>query len=306
MKIRWLEFFVAVAEEQSVSRATVRLNTSQAALSRVIRELEATLKVELFQRTGRGMRLTAEGEVLTEAARDVLQSYSDFEAKARDISGSGVGSLRILLPMRLSAFVLRPFMASFSRKYARASAEVFEALNIDIQSQLREKKADIGLYYSPFNFDGDTGEQIASEALYIAGTPDLIGMEDTPITMAEASKLPVFMQSPPAAYRDMVEQSFVQNGHQLNVLQNLNTVDAHLQFALNGYGVTILAYSAIKRDADAGTLVARKIVEPQIRRGIYIGSASQATTHMQRDALSMLKQVAYESRETLRWDVGTD
>lgn len=66
MKIRWLKAFSSVANEGSITKAAWKLDTSQAALSRVIRDLEASLGISLFQRTGRGMLLTAEGAALLE------------------------------------------------------------------------------------------------------------------------------------------------------------------------------------------------------------------------------------------------
>lgn len=303
MKIRWLQYFVTVAEEQSVSRATVRLNTSQAALSRVIREMEATLAVELFQRTGRGMVLTAEGELLRVAAQEVLDSYDAFLAKVRDVSGDSVASLRILLPPRLSAFLMRPFVEALAEKYIRVTPEVFEALSEDIQTQLRLKKADIGIYYTPRSFDDDAGELIATECLYISGTPDVVGPASVPITMQEASTIPVLMQSQPAVFRDFVERSFQENDCKLQVRHNVNTVEAQLQYARAGDGATILPYCSVKRDTDAGTLVSRKIIDPEIRRGVYLNTASQATTRMQRDAIAVLKSVVEAMHQEFRWDI---
>lgn len=301
LKVRWLEYFIAVAEEESVSRATVRMNTSQAALSRVIRELEQVLNVELFQRTGRGMRLTPEGELLLNEARNVVDSYARFMASVDDVTGAGAGSLRVLLPMRLSAFVMKPFLDQFERSYANATVEVFEALNEDIQTQLRSGEVDLGIFYSPLSFSGGFGELLGSEALYVTGSPDILGDADTPITLEEAGRLPLLMQTPPASYRTFVEKCFEVEGHGLNVVRNLNTIDAHLQFARAGEGATILAYSAVHRDVSMGSLVARKIVEPEIRRDIYLGSASQAAPRLQRGAIEILKQVIAAHSEDLRW-----
>jgi LysR family nitrogen assimilation transcriptional regulator len=301
MKIRWLECFIVVAEEQSVSRATLRLNTSQAGLSRVIRELEQMLKVELFQRTGRGMVLTAEGSILLAEAREVVASYAKFVERVEDVCGDRSGTLRILLPMRLGAFLIPPFMDDFGAQFTKAAADVFEALNEDIQTQIRSAKADIGIYYSPLSFANDLGEHIGSEALYLAGTPDLIGSEAKPITMEKASQLPILVQSPPAMFRDLVEASFAENGYAFNAVHNLNTVNTHLQFARAGKGATILAFSAVERSVMDGSLIARKIVEPEIRRDIYLGTASQATTHLQRDGITILKAAIAARQQDLRW-----
>jgi len=64
VKLRWLEYFAAVAEELHFGRAAARVHVSTPALSRQVRELEAALGVALFDRTSRSVRLTAAGKTL--------------------------------------------------------------------------------------------------------------------------------------------------------------------------------------------------------------------------------------------------
>ena len=72
LSLQQLRGFVAVAEELHYGRAAQRLNLTQPPLTRQIQGLERTLGVRLFDRTGRGVRLTAAGDVFLEHARRVL------------------------------------------------------------------------------------------------------------------------------------------------------------------------------------------------------------------------------------------
>ena len=71
-EIRWLEAFVAVAEELHFGRAALRLHTSQSPLSQTIRKLEADLGTRLFERNTRSVALTPAGYALLPRAYRVL------------------------------------------------------------------------------------------------------------------------------------------------------------------------------------------------------------------------------------------
>ncbi|HKZ06352.1 MAG TPA: LysR family transcriptional regulator [Methylomirabilota bacterium] len=95
MDLRHLRYFVSVAEHANVSRAALRVHISQPALSRRIRELEAELGVRLFDRVGRQVRLTAEGDDLLRQAREVLARADSLDERARALRGGAVGTLRV-------------------------------------------------------------------------------------------------------------------------------------------------------------------------------------------------------------------
>jgi DNA-binding transcriptional LysR family regulator len=77
MELRHLRYFVAVAEEQNVTRAAARLHVSQPPLSRQIRNLEEKLGVALFEHGAKAVRLTEAGRVFLLEARAVLQRTNE-------------------------------------------------------------------------------------------------------------------------------------------------------------------------------------------------------------------------------------
>jgi DNA-binding transcriptional LysR family regulator len=91
MELRHLRYFLGVAEARSFSRAAARLNVTQPALSRQIRDLERELGIRLFDRTGRQVRLTPQGEDLLSRSRNALAEVEAIRDRARSRKG-GPGS----------------------------------------------------------------------------------------------------------------------------------------------------------------------------------------------------------------------
>ncbi len=95
MDLRRLRNFVTVAETKNISRAALRAHLSQPALSRQIQGLEEQLQIALFERAGRGIRVTSAGQDLLEHARKVLSEADAFVDRARTLRRGDVGVLRV-------------------------------------------------------------------------------------------------------------------------------------------------------------------------------------------------------------------
>jgi LysR family transcriptional regulator, benzoate and cis,cis-muconate-responsive activator of ben and cat genes len=82
MELRHLRYFVAVAEEENVSRAALKIHVSQPGISRQIHELEDEIGFLLFDRNGKSVHLTVPGKIFLGEARDILQRTADAVRKA--------------------------------------------------------------------------------------------------------------------------------------------------------------------------------------------------------------------------------
>src|SRR6202008_2454598 len=90
MELRHLRYFVAVAEEENVTRAASRLHVSQPALSRQIRDLEEELGFPLLERSAKSVRLTEAGRAFLIEARALLQRVEEAVKTARAIAMGGI------------------------------------------------------------------------------------------------------------------------------------------------------------------------------------------------------------------------
>src|ERR1700726_3061465 len=83
MELRHLRYFVAVAEEENVSRAASKLHVSQPGVSHQIHDLEDEIGFPLFDRTAESVRLAMAGRIFLPEAREILQRTADAVKKAR-------------------------------------------------------------------------------------------------------------------------------------------------------------------------------------------------------------------------------
>jgi DNA-binding transcriptional LysR family regulator len=95
MELRHLRYFVTVAEELNISRASARLRISQPAVSRQLRDLEEELGVQLFRREKTGLKLTSAGETFLAHARDLLRRSGDAVKAMAALKGGAKEKLTV-------------------------------------------------------------------------------------------------------------------------------------------------------------------------------------------------------------------
>ena len=112
MLLRQLSYFIAVAEHCGFSRAAAALHVSQPALSQQIRQLEAMLEVQLFDRSGRRIRLTDAGDIWLEYARRALRELEEGRRALHDAEDLQHGKLRIAMTPTFTTYMLGPLMVA--------------------------------------------------------------------------------------------------------------------------------------------------------------------------------------------------
>lgn len=149
MDLRHLRYFVGVAEAESFSRAATRLHVTQPALSRQIRDLEGELGVRLFDRSGRQVRLTPEGEDLLRRSRDALVVVEALRDRAHSLGGGRVGILRVGGTPQILESVLSTFLTRYGRAHPDIEVQLVESGALRILRLVEEGEIQIGIAVHP-------------------------------------------------------------------------------------------------------------------------------------------------------------
>ena len=145
LEIRHLRYFLAVAEAGSFSRAADRLGISQPSVSQQMRDLEAGLRVSLFQRRGKRILLTSTGLIFQEHARALLRELENFLQEVSSEPGRLRGTLRLGVVPVLNVPLLPELMGMFAADHPGISLIVEEISSTEIETALEEGRMDVGL-----------------------------------------------------------------------------------------------------------------------------------------------------------------
>src|SRR5579862_9465273 len=145
LEIRHLRYFLAVAEAGSFSRAADRLGISQPSVSQQMRDLEADLRVSLFQRKGKRILLTPSGLIFQEHARAILRQIENFLQELTSEPGQLRGALHLGIVPILNVPLAPHLLGLFAADHPGINLTVEEISSTEIETALEEGRMDVGL-----------------------------------------------------------------------------------------------------------------------------------------------------------------
>jgi LysR family cyn operon transcriptional activator len=145
MNFAHLRTFVAIADHGGFGRAAARLNLTQSAASRQIQGLEAELGVKLFDRIGRGVQLTSEGEDLLRRFRRVLAEVETVGERARLLKGGETGILRVGATPQVVENLLANFLTRYRRRHPNVEVHLVEDGGVRLYGRLERGEVHLTL-----------------------------------------------------------------------------------------------------------------------------------------------------------------
>jgi DNA-binding transcriptional LysR family regulator len=247
VELRQAQHLVAVADEQSFTRAAQRLGYVQSAVSISIQSLERELGIRLFDRTTRRVATTDAADALLPAAREMLAAADRVYDIAAEVRGVLRGTLRIGI-MQAFAFADVPrLLGDFHREHPNVEIEIRPAIggSAAMLEDLRSGALDIA-FIAVVDLPRQVNvEPLAEEELVLVCHPGSGLAGQTTIALqrlAEAS----FVDFPPGwAVRTVVDRAFAQSGLARRVTIEVGDVATCLQLLRQGLGVAMLPPSLL-------------------------------------------------------------
>lgn len=285
MELRHLRYFVAVADEQSFTRAAERLHISQPPLSRQIQDLEEELGTALFERGSRPLKLTEAGRFFYSHATRLLEQAAQATRATRRIA-----RMERRLVIGFVASTMYGALPRLVRLFRAALPQVEIALEemgtLDQIEALKSGRIDVGFGRIRLEDASIKREVLREERLVVAiPVEHSLAIPGLPITVAALANhdILVYPRKPRPSYADQVLALFRDQGLQPAAVHEVQEIQTALGLVAAGMGISVVPAGVSRLRPDE--VIYRALSDPQAVSPIIMSTR----VHDQNDDLVVLR-----------------
>ena len=246
MELRELKSFVTAAKFRSISKAATDLGLGQPTVTTHIKKLEKELKMVLFDRVTRPIRLTLSGQTIFDLSQPLLDGLDALAVRTSEAEERGpvtVASTPDIIPHTLLR-VVKVFNSLYPNVYLRIQS----ATRTEVIGMVRTGEVDAGVIQHP-----DRGDDLHFEPLFLYErvliAPKGHELLSTPMTSLDSiAKYPLLLMARGTYTRHILEQQLQKRGLQYEVIMELDSMDMIKKFVTIGMGVSVGPRLAIEEE----------------------------------------------------------
>jgi LysR family transcriptional regulator, low CO2-responsive transcriptional regulator len=245
--------FLAVVRGGSVTAAADQLVVTQPSVSSALAALSRELGCELFERAGRGIRLTEAGRAFAPYAADVIGLLERGRDAAREAADLSARRLHIAAVTTAAESFVPPLMRAFSDEHPEIELSLAVGNAEDVLERVRSHAVDVAISGKPPT-DGDLiTEPLSDNEIACITAPDDPAIADGPFEAGDLAERAWLLREPGSGTRALNEQFLADRGLTPHTL-TLGSNGAIKQAARAGLGVSLLSRAAVEAELESGRL----------------------------------------------------
>lgn len=293
--IKQLRAFHSLAKTRSFTQAARRLVVTQSAISHSIKTLETSLHCQLFDRTGKSVDLTGHGHLLLRRTERIFEEMKSANDELSSLGTSGLARLRIGSTMTMCHYLLPAVLLKFRENFPRCDIRIEPGDSEYLQGILASGEIDLALgLRTPGSSRFDVRPLLSDQmSLVVAPTHPWAKQQELKRQDFEKERFIVYGRKT-HTYR-LIESYFKKQGIVLNSPLELGSMEAIKELAKIGLGIGVVAPWITREEIDQGSLVARDIAKPKLKRQWALFSKRQRPLSLAEETFASICEIVAPS-----------
>ncbi|MES2435894.1 MAG: LysR substrate-binding domain-containing protein [Pseudomonadota bacterium] len=293
--LKQFRYFEALARHGHFGRAAEVCAISQPALSMQIKELEAALGTDLFERGARQVRLTSFGEAFAVRVRDILRSVDELADIARAAQKQLVGRLRIGVIPTIAPYLLPTIIGNLMRLNADLDLQLRETVTPKLLTELAEGRLDTAIVALPISESSLTEVPLFSEDFVLIRPAE---DEGKPVPSRERLReMRLLLLEEGHCFRDQALSFCNMSAAPPRELLDGSSLSTLVQMVSAGIGVTLIPEMAMAVETRSASVSVARFGDPKPQR--MVGMVWRKTSPLAKQLLQVTELVRF-SAESLR------
>ena len=254
MDLGQVEAFVQVAQHRSFSKAADSLFLTQPSVTARIQSLERDLGEALFERNGRGVRLTEMGAAFLPYARRALKALQEGRDAIDGMRNLDIGSLKLGAAMTVSTYVLPKILRKYCTTYPGVEVSVHTGRSEQVLQMVLGDDVHCALERTVHHPEVVTVPLYEDDVVLVASPGHRIA-RNKQASIEEVGREPLILYDKGSSYNQLIQGVFRQHGIVPHTLMELDTIEATKKMVEEGLGVALVPKVSTEREFEQGTLM---------------------------------------------------
>ncbi len=298
MTLEQLRIFVAVAEQEHVTRAAQTLNLTQSATSAAIAALEERYATKLFDRVGRNIRLTDAGRLFLTEARAVLARSAAAETVLADLAGLKRGSLSLAASQTVGNYWLPPLIHRYQSRFPGIAVRLRIGNTEQVAGWVHDGSADLGFVEGEVDDPALSIAPVAEDELVLVGDGTHGLAELRTLSTDDLKNVPWVVREPGSGTRAIFESALTSHGiarKDVAIALELPSNEAVCAAVQAGAGVALISRLVAAASLKSGALVELRFPAPR-RRFFALRNKERYVTRAEQEFDQLISQTHIEPR----------
>jgi len=279
-----LKAFYAVVNNDGFERASQSIHLSQPAVSIRIRELEKQLGVDLFQRSGRRVRLTDAGKIVADYTVRLMIIMSDMNRAIDQLKGFKRGQLRCGATTTIAVHLLPRVLLQLKKLFPNIEIKIMVEKTAEIEKKITADLLDVGLVSGTMNNpSGFNVRNFLTDEFVLITPPKHPLAGHRKVRLKQVAKLPLILREHGSSPRRVIDEGFRSAGIAYQCMMEIETSEAVKKAVAEGIGCSIASLCSIQLEKQTGAL------SYTIISGVPMKRQFRAITHKDRKVLGPVK-----------------